>query len=234
MENRQILIVDDDEKILYAFREVLEKDGYIFQEARDGIEALKLIKKQTPDMIFMDINMPQLDGLEALKKIKEHDYGVPVIVITGQGTMETAIQAMKLGAFQYLMKPLSVNTIREEIKKALVSTGSAKVSEFSLEIDTSKRNHLIGNTPLMHDIYKLIGSISTSANHTPVFILGESGTGKELVARAIHHNGAFPGEPFVAINCTAFPETLLESELFGHEKGTFTGAADRRIGKFEL
>ena len=234
MENRQILIVDDDEKILYAFREVLEKDGYIFQEARDGIEALKMIKKQTPDVIFMDINMPQLDGLEALKKIKEHDYGVPVIVITGQGTMETAIQAMKLGAFQYLMKPLSVNSIREEIKKALVSTGSVKVSEFSFEIDTSKRNQLIGNTPLMHDIYKLIGSISTSANHTPVFILGESGTGKELVARAIHHNSSFPEEPFVAINCTAVPETLLESELFGHEKGAFTGAADRRIGKFEL
>jgi two-component system, NtrC family, response regulator AtoC len=234
MDHHQILVVDDDENILYAFREVLEKDGFIYQEARDGIESLQMIRKQVPDVIFMDINMPRLDGLEVLKKIKEHDYSVPVIVITGQGTMQTAIQAMKQGAFQYLIKPLSVNTIREEIKKAIVSSKSAKIHEFSFEIDTSKRHQLIGNSPLMHDIYKVIGSISASANHASVFITGESGTGKELVARAIHYNSSFPREPFVAINCTAIPETLLESELFGSEKGAFTGATDRRIGKFEL
>jgi DNA-binding NtrC family response regulator len=234
MNNYQILIVDDDEKILYAFREVLVKDGFIYQEAQDGVAALQMLKKQKPDVIFMDINMPRIDGLEALRKIKELDYGIPVIVITGQGTMETAIQAMKQGAFQYLLKPLSVNTIRDEIKKALVSIKSTKIQEFSFEVDINNRHQLIGNSPLMHEIYKMIGSISTTTNHTTVFITGESGTGKELVTRAIHFNSTYPREPFVAVNCTAVPETLLESELFGHEKGAFTGAIDRKIGKFEL
>lgn len=234
MEKYQILIVDDDEKIRYAFKEVLNKDGYLFQEAKDGLEAMKLIKDHRPDIIFMDINMPHIDGLDVLKKTKDLDYNIAVIIITGKGTMQTAIQAMKLGAFQYLVKPLSVADIREEIKKAIVSIKSAKSPEFLSDIDVSKRYQLIGNSSHMHEIYKMIGHVATTTNQTTVFIMGESGTGKELVARSIHYNSAFPNESFVAINCTAIPETLLESELMGHEKGSFTGAIDRKIGKFEL
>jgi two-component system response regulator AtoC len=230
----RIMVVDDDEKIIYAFREVLQRDGHVFLEARDGEEALRKLDSEKPDIIFMDITMPGLDGLQTLKKIKESNYTLPVIIITGQGTMQTAIRAMQLGAFQYLNKPLSVQTIRDEIAKAHISLKSAVFTQHRFVVSPTDRYQLIGNSIVMHEIYKLIGSVSTTSNHTSVLITGESGTGKELVARAIHTNSGFPGEPFVAINCTAVPETLLESELFGHEKGAFTGAIERKTGKFEL
>jgi DNA-binding NtrC family response regulator len=233
MNNLKILIVDDDEKILFAFREVLHKDNQNCLEAKDGVEALKVIEKENPDLVFMDITMPKCDGLETLKKIKANNYSTPVIIITGQGTLQTAISAMQLGAFQYLMKPLSVKTIREEIKKVEVSLKSPNMNSIEFRADFTDRHQLVGNSPVMHEVYKLIGSVSTTPNHTSVLLLGETGTGKELVARAIHNNSEFAHEPFIAVNCTALPETLLESELFGHERGAFTGAMDRKIGKFE-
>jgi len=234
MNNLRILIVDDDEKIIFAFREVLLKDGHFCIEAKDGLVALDKIETDKPDLVFMDITMPECDGLETLKKIKSKNSTLPVIIITGQGTMQTAISAMQLGAFQYLMKPLSVNTIREEIKKVEVSLKSPHTNGMEFHTDFSDRHHLVGNSPGMHEVYKLIGSISTTPNHTSVIVYGETGTGKELVARAIHNNSAFAHEPFIAINCTALPETLLESELFGHERGAFTGALEKKIGKFEV
>jgi DNA-binding NtrC family response regulator len=233
MNNLKILIVDDDEKILFAFREVLQKDNQICLEATDGIEALKLIEKENPDLVFMDITMPNCDGLETLRNIKAKNFTIPVIIITGQGTMQTAISAMQLGAFQYLMKPLSVKTIREEIKKVEVSLKTPNMNSMEFRTDFTDRHQLVGNSPDMHEVYKLIGSVSTTPNHTSVLLFGETGTGKELVARAIHNNSQFAHEPFIAVNCTALPETLLESELFGHERGAFTGALDRKIGKFE-
>jgi len=230
----KILVVDDDHKILYAFREVLKKDGHIYLEATNGEIALARVDDQSPDLVFMDINMPGMDGLSALEKIKAMNPGLPVIIITGEGTMDTAIQAIRYGAFQYLIKPLSVAQIREEIAKARVALAAGTANNIEIEVDPLKRRQLIGNSPQMHEVYKLIGSVCTTDNHTTVLITGETGTGKELVARAIHNNSAYHDVPFVAINCTAMPETLLESELFGHEKGAFTGALQKKIGKFEV
>ena len=233
----KILIVDDDEKIVLAFREVLKKENYKSIVARNGEEALEKVSAMSPDVVFMDITMPKLDGLDALRKIKEENSFIPVIIITGYGTMQTAIKAMQLGAFEYLTKPLDVDKIREVTRRALASIRSPKAAaeqHASFKADIIQRYELVGNSVAMQEIYKLIGSVSTTPNHTSVLIIGESGTGKELVARAIHSNSANANEPFVGINCTVLPETLLESELFGYEKGAFTGAGERKLGKFEI
>jgi two-component system response regulator AtoC len=232
--NLKIVVADDDQKILFAFREVLQKEGYTVIEALNGLEAIDHVKKHDPDLVFMDINMPGMDGLEALQQIKVINPVLPVIIITGEGTMHTAIRAMQYGAFQYLMKPLSVVQIREEISKAQLARKTTASEIMEIDVDPLKRHQLIGNSRHMQEIYKLIGSVCSTDNHTTVLITGETGTGKELVARAIHNNSRHYHDPFIAINCTAMPETLLESELFGHEKGAFTGAVQKKIGKFEV
>ncbi len=234
-DRARILIVDDDEHIVFAFQALFAREGYDCIVARDGQEAVDLVQRRTPDVVFMDITMPRLDGLEALRRMKESDPSLPVILVTGMGTMQTAIQAIQRGAFDYLTKPLDVGKVRETARKALASL-SAKPSAAALQFSSSSVNRyeLIGRSAVMQDVYKLIGSISVTPRHTSVLIFGESGTGKELVARAIHANSGTPGDPFIAINCTALPETLLESELFGYERGAFTGAAERKAGKFEV
>lgn len=237
MPQPKILIVDDDEKILFAFQEVLKKEGYASIEAKDGKEALEKFTSAQPSMLFMDITMPNLDGLEALQQIKARNHAIPVVIITGHGTMQTAIKAMQLGAFEYLTKPLSVLMIRAVMHRALAShqhPALAPEKGIRFNAGTMDRYEFVGDSAPMQEVYKLIGAISTTPNHTSVLIMGESGTGKELVARAIHNNSAHPQDPFVAVNCTSFPETLLESELFGHEKGAFTSATDRKLGKFEF
>ncbi|OGB99401.1 hypothetical protein A2V82_13685 [candidate division KSB1 bacterium RBG_16_48_16] len=234
MSRAKILVVDDDEKIIFAFREMIKKDGYAWLEARDGREALKVVETEKPDLIFMDINMPHLDGHEALREIKSMDETVPVIVITGEGNVQNAIKSMKQGAFDYLTKPLSLPKIRQAIREGLASRQVPPAKTVRFEADVTNRHQLIGNSRSIQQAYKMIGSIATTPNHTSVLLLGESGTGKELAARTIHFNSQFPDEPFVAINCTALPETLLESELFGHEKGAFTNAVERKPGKFEV
>ncbi len=233
----KILIVDDDEKILFAFQEVFKAEGYQSILARNGEEAIKECLAARPDAVFMDITMPKLDGLEALQRIKQQSPQTPVVLITGFGTMQTAIKAMQHGAFEYLTKPLDLEKIRAVTRRAL-SSGKGDEStvsdQLSFQTNIMSRYEIVGNSPQMQEIYKLIGSISTTPHHTSVLILGESGTGKELVARAVHANSENAGEPFIPINCTALPEPLLESELFGHEKGAFTGAGDRKAGKFEI
>jgi DNA-binding NtrC family response regulator len=233
----KILIVDDDEKILFAFKQVFKKEGYACVVAKNGPEALDKMISEKPEIIFMDIAMPGLDGLETLQQMKARNTIVPVIMITGHGTMQTAIKAIQLGAFDYLTKPLDVVKVREVVRRVLSSAKSAALegtTHLTFKAEYSDRYELIGKSGRMQEVYKLIGSISTTTNHTSVLIVGESGTGKELVARAIHAHSSNPDEPFVGINCTVLPESLLESELFGHEKGAFTGAVERKIGKFEI
>ena len=235
--NAKILVVDDDTKILFAFEQVLKRERYECLTATSGAEALGALAEEHPSVVFLDIAMPHLDGMQTLEKIKQCDPSVPVIMITGHGTMQTAIKAMQMGAFDYLTKPLDIAKVRELTRRAIasrenVAIASSKQTRF--KADVVDRYELIGNHPNMQEVYKTIGSIAMTPNQSSVLITGESGTGKELVARAIHHSSEAASEPFVAINCTALPEALLESELFGHEKGSFTGAFERKLGKFEI
>jgi len=236
-DQTKILVVDDDDKILFAFREVFKKEGYKTILSSDSYEALEIIKSEQPTIVFMDITMPRLNGLDALELVKQQNPFLPVIIITGYSTMQTAIKAIQNGAFEYLTKPLDVEKIREVTIRALSSVRSfaAPIQQrIIFNADILDRYELVGDSPAMLEIYKLIGSISTTPNHTSVMIVGESGTGKELVARAIHNNSSSSKEPFIGINCTVLPESLLESELFGYEKGAFTGANKRKLGKFEI
>jgi len=230
----KILVVDDDEKILFAFRQVFEKEGYACVVAKNGPESLNAMAAEKPEIIFMDIAMPGIDGLETLQQMKSRNAAVPVIMVTGHGTMQTAIKAIQLGAFDYLTKPLDVAKVRDAVRRVLSSSALQGSTRLTFKAEYSDRYDLIGNSGGMQEVYKLIGSVSTTPNHTSVLILGESGTGKELVARAIHAHSSNARGPFVGINCTVLPESLLESELFGHEKGAFTGAVDKKIGKFEI
>ena len=238
LENKgKILIVDDDPKILFAFLEVLKKEGHPAVTASDGEEALKIAGTENIDLIFMDISIPKINGLEVLKKFKEQGINIPTIIITGYGIMQNAIRAMQLGAFDYLTKPLDITKIRELTKKALaksVKTSSESENHFSFNTDIVDSYELIGRSTRMQEIYKLIGMVSTTPNTVSVLITGESGTGKELVARAIHGNTFETNRPFIGINCSAVPDNLLESELFGYEKGAFTSAESRKLGKFEI
>ncbi|MFC1517493.1 sigma-54-dependent transcriptional regulator [Candidatus Margulisiibacteriota bacterium] len=237
MPNKKVLIVDDETN----FRTILKKTlmtagiaGLKVEEAASGEEALELTKKANPNLVLMDIQMPGTSGFETFKKMKESQPKLNVIMMTGLGTTETAIESMKLGAFDYITKPFDAAKIKQVVDKALqASTLMDEVVKY--EDVTGKEplgvRSIIGMSPPMQEIYKVIGQVAGS--DVSVLINGASGTGKELVARAIYHHSKRNKKPFLAINCSAIPDTLLESELFGYEKGAFTGASERRIGKFE-
>lgn len=231
----KVLIVDDDAGVVFACRRTFAKEGYRMLSASDGREGLVVIQKERPDLVFMDITMPRLDGLSALKEIKDTGLDVPVVIITGVGTMQTAIRAVQLGAYEYITKPLDVEQMRTVARRALeMQRLKSEVCNLQARLnEETEEDVLVGDDLAMQEIYKMIGAVTGTPNETPALILGESGTGKELVARAIHRNGKAADAPFVPINCTALPGELLESELFGYEKGAFTGASERRIGKFE-
>jgi two-component system response regulator AtoC len=236
-DRTRILVVDDDKKILFAFEQVLKRERYACLTASSGAEALAALSAYHPSAIFLDIAMPHLDGMQTLEKIKQCDASVPVIMITGHGTMQTAIKAMQMGAFDYLTKPLDITKVRDLTRRAIASRENIEVvpeQHTRFDADVVERYELIGNSPKMQEVYKAIGSLAMTPHQSSILITGESGTGKELVARAIHHCSSSVTEPFVAINCVALPENLLESELFGHEKGSFTGAFERKLGKFEV
>lgn len=236
--NEKILIVDDDASIRYAFRKTFESQHYEIIEAANGKEVLEIVSTSTPKLIFMDITMPDIDGLEALEKIKQSHPHLPVIIITGNGNMQTAIKAMRIGAYDYLIKPLDIDKIRFIAQRGIEMTNmKMQLDELQrklLQKSASGETNIIGNHPRMQEVYKKIGVVSTTPDTINILILGETGTGKELVAKAIHEASSASGQPFQAINCTVLPETLLESELFGHEKGAFTGAEKLKHGKFEL
>jgi len=228
----KILIADDERTICDAFSRLIEMEGHQPLIASNGKNALKIIREQHPDAIFMDINMPGMDGLETLSLIQQENIKTPVVIMTAYGTMETAMEAVQKGAFDYLGKPVELSRARQLLKQMLAVTSMQNTqAEEPPEIPPATPHVLVGQSAPMQELFKLMSMLTT--NDMTALITGESGVGKELVARGIHQHGKNSHQPFVAINCAAIPENLLESELFGHEKGSFTGADTRRTGHFE-
>ena len=230
---RRILVVDDEPSILTAFRRAFRDWPLNLVTAETAYDGLALAREHHPDVIILDVRLPDMSGLEALRSLRALDARSPVIFITGKSTTDTAIEAMKLGAYEYLLKPLELAQLRQVIQRALDISRLMHVPAVVAEADAAdeRADAIIGRCPAMQDVYKAIGRVA--GQDVTVLITGESGTGKELVARAIYQHSRRATGPFLAINCAAIPEQLLESELFGHEKGAFTGADRRRIGKFE-
>jgi nitrogen regulation protein NR(I) len=228
-----ILVIDDESSILHAFRRAFADPEDTLETASDGSEGLELVARRRPDVVVLDLNLPDMSGMEVFRRIRALDARIPVIFITGQGTTETAIEAMKQGAFDYLLKPLDVARVRELVERAVEIGRLMRISAMVADEAEARGpdDVLVGRSPAMQEVYKAIGLVAPQ--DLAVLILGESGTGKELVARAVYQHSRRSGGPFLAINCAAIPENLLESELFGHERGAFTGADRRRIGKFE-
>jgi len=229
----RILIVDDDQSMRYSLNRMLEGQGLQLSLAKNGPEALERFEQDRPDLVVMDIKMPGRSGLEVLREIKEKDPKALVILMTAFGTTETAIEAMKYGAFDYILKPFDIPQMRGLVERALEVSRMMKkiVSLPDREKGEAAEETLVGSSPAMQQTYKMIGQVAPT--EVTVLLRGESGTGKEMVARAIYHHSRRGDRTFLPVNCAAIPETLLESELFGHEKGAFTGALTRRIGKFE-
>src|SRR5687767_7091505 len=229
----KLLLVDDEADVQYSFRRIFDSPEIDLTTASSGEEGLKIIPKVKPDLVIMDVRMGGMNGLETLRRLRQVDAKVPVIMMTAYGTTQTAIEAMKLGAYDYLLKPFDVPKLKEIVFNALKAARDMKrvVSYQPLLESEDYEIGIIGRSERMQNVFKLIGQLA--ASDATALITGESGTGKELVARAIYHHSQRNEKPFLAINCAAIPENLLESELFGHEKGAFTGATNQRIGKFE-
>ena len=229
-----VLVIDDDPMVQHWFRREFEETDVSLVSARTSREGLERFQNQLPDAVMLDVVLPDMSGLETFQRIHELDPKLPVIFITAGGESETAIEAMKLGALDYLFKPLDRNKVRSLVARAIEIR---RIMETPVQFDLAKPSEsvspdvLVGRCPAMQEVYKAIGRVAPQ--DVTVLIEGESGTGKELVARAVYQHSRRSQGPFLAINCAAIPESLLESELFGHEKGAFTGADHRRIGKFE-
>ena len=227
-----LLVIDDEPAILHAFRRGFQQSDVTVLTAASAAEGLAMVTQHDPDVVMLDLALPDLSGLDVFRRIHQRNPKIPVIFITGHGTTDTAIEAMKLGAFDYLLKPLELAHLRELVARAFAISRLMRVPAVTEDEPIREpADVLVGRCPAMQDVYKAIGRVAPQ--DVTVLILGESGTGKELVARAIYHHSRRAAAPFLAINCAAIPETLLESELFGHEKGAFTGAERKRIGKFE-
>lgn len=229
----KLLVVDDEPSILLAFRRAFRDTPVDVVSAESANEGLAVAREHHPDAVVMDIQLPGLTGLEALGQFRELDPHSPVILISGKGTTDTAIEAMKRGAYDYLLKPLELSQLRQVVDRALDLSRLMHVPAVVAQAEPTddRADAILGRCPAMQAVYKAIGRVA--AQDVAVLISGETGTGKELVARAIYQHGRRAGGPFLAVNCAALPENLLESEMFGHEQGAFTGAERRRIGKFE-
>lgn len=230
----KLLLIDDEVDVQYSFRRLFGSTDLELHTASSGEEGLVAIQKLRPDLVLMDIRMGGgMNGLETLRRIRQHDARLPVIMMTAYGTTQTAIEAMKLGAYDYLLKPFDVPKLKQLVADALLATRAMRQTVACQPVLDNEDYDvgIVGRSGAMQAVFKLIGQ--TAATDASVLITGESGTGKELVARAIYTHGRRSEQPFLAINCAAIPEHLLESELFGHEKGAFTGATQQRIGKFE-
>lgn len=230
----RILVVDDEESIREFLEIMLKKEGYEVSTAEDGLVAKDMLTKKTFDMVISDMQMPNMTGLELLKFVKDTYSDIVFMMITAFGTTETAVEAMKIGAYDYVTKPFKIDEVRLNIQNALRSKNletEVRVLKKELVKEYSFQN-MVGNSPAMHTVFDLVKRVSQSP--TNVLITGESGTGKEVVAKAIHYNGPLKDKPFVTINCGAIPENLMESEMFGHKKGSFTGAISDKAGLFEV
>src|SRR5216117_3041013 len=229
----KLLLIDDEADVQYSFRRLFDSPEIELTAVSSGEEGLKLIPKVKPDLVLMDVRMGGMNGLETLRRIRETNEKLPVIMMTAYGTTQMAIEAMKLGAYDYLLKPFDVPKLKQIIVAALKAARDMKqvVSYQPLLESEDYDLGIVGRSEAMQNVFKLIGQLSGS--DATALITGESGTGKELVARAIYSHSQRAQHPFLAINCAAIPEQLLESELFGHERGAFTGATLQRIGKFE-
>src|SRR5229473_5800682 len=230
----RLLVIDDEADVQYSFQRIFDSPEVELTTASSGEEALRLIPKLKPDLVILDRRMGGIDGLETLRRIRQMDSKLLVILMTAYSTTQTAIEAMKLGAYDYLLKPFDVPKLKEIVSNALKAARDMKevVSYQPLLEKEDYELGIVGRTEPMQQVFKLIGQLA--ASDATALITGESGTGKELVARAIYHHSDRSQKPFLAINCAAIPEQLLESELFGHEKGAFTGATAQRIGRFEM
>lgn len=229
----RLLIIDDEKDVHYSFSRLFEKYPYTILSANNVESGLHLARTENPDLILLDIRIGQSSGLELLKQIRRYNPNQTIIVITAYGTSDTAIEAMKQGAYDYLLKPFDIPHLKELVNRAITAATQKKSTPTPppQALPQNLNNTIIGSSPKMQQVYKLIGQVAPT--QATVLVLGESGTGKELVAQAIHNNSPRVNKPFLAINCAAIPENLLESELFGHERGSFTGAMNQRIGKFE-
>ena len=229
----RILLIDDEADVQYSFKRTFSTPEVQIHTASSGEEGLMSLRHQKPDLVIMDVRMAGLSGLETLRKIRELDKRLPVIIMTAYGTTQTAIEAMKLGAYDYLLKPFDVPKLKQIVHGALKASKAVQQADSFQPLleNADYEQGIIGRCEPMQAVFKTIGQVANSS--ATVLITGESGTGKELVAKAIHGYSDRAGRPFVAINCAAIPEALLESELFGHEKGAFTGAHTLRIGRFE-
>ena len=234
MAQRTILVADDDASIRSLLKQLLSDEGYSVVEATTGTEVVEKVKDTNPDLVIMDVRMPELDGIEALSKLKVSSPKTSVLIMTAFGSSNNAIRAMELGAFDYITKPFELDKISHTVKRVieyrdLTSEIQVLRDEISSLVQTER---IVGNSPVMQEVYKTVGKVAKA--DATVLITGESGTGKELVAEALHYNSNRRSGPIVKVSCAALPETLLEAELFGHEKGSFTGAMTQRRGRFEM
>jgi len=228
----RILVIDDEPGVLNAFRDMLAGAGHDVQTASSGERALEQIRAESPDLVVTDLCLPGMSGLDAFRSIRAANPKLPVIIMTGQGTMSTAIEATKIGVFDYQVKPFEPDSMMAAIERGLESV---RLMRRSVALNPEQSAHggdaMIGESAPMQEVFKAIGRVA--ATDATVLIRGESGTGKELVARALYQHSLRADAPLLVVNCAAIPESLLESELFGHERGAFTSADARRIGKFE-
>jgi DNA-binding NtrC family response regulator len=232
----KVLIVEDEAHARTGLTELVTSWGFRAESAADGLEGLDVVRKWSPGIVVTDLKMPRMDGMELLSRIKESEPGVVVIMLTAQGSIESAVDAMRMGAYDYIPKPVDPTRLRTVLQNA----NRQREADSNVELEASRRQSrdagvlgpLVGSSPQMKAIFQMIERVAPS--NVSVLVTGESGTGKELVARALHDLSSRRTKPFVAVNCAAIPETLIESEIFGHEKGAFTGAVERRAGCFEL
>ncbi len=234
-ERKQILVVDDEPNLRRVLSAQLERDGYDVHIAEDGQQGLDLLRDNHIDLVITDLRMPKVDGMELLRRAMEIDDTLPVVMITAHGTVDNAVEALKTGAFDYITKPFDQAEVRAIVRKALRTRdlSSAEASRPADVADTPEARYgIIGQSPGIRAIYDIISRVADTP--TTVLISGESGTGKELVARALHENSSRKDKPFIKVNCAAIPRDLMESELFGYERGAFTGAVGSKPGRFEL